>query len=127
MRRTVLPCCFKEATTRLYRSTFRVNTATDGGGGIYASNAVTLTQSPVVSNTAGGAGGGGIYANNAVTLTGSPVISNTATNGSGGGISGGQVTPTTRPGTHNTAGSRGGGNAHAGAPPNNPRLSIAPT
>src|SRR5205085_2189261 len=49
-----------------------------GGGGIYASNAVTLTDSPVMNNT-----GGGIEAFGPVTLTGSPVMSNTSPNGGG--------------------------------------------
>jgi predicted outer membrane repeat protein len=94
------------------------NTARDGGGGIYASNAVTLTHSPVMSNTTTYvfSAGGGIWGRGAVTLTHSPVMSNKAGPGNGatgagtgGGIAGNTVTLTDSPVMNNTAGGTGGG------------------
>jgi len=70
------------------------------GGGIYNSGNLTLTDSFVVSNTAGqagfsgGGGGGGIYNSNTMTLYNSSVSDNTILGGfDGGGIHNiGQVT-----------------------------------
>ena len=77
------------------QSTVSGNSAGGSGGGIFAGNGVTLTQSTVSGNsTNSGADGGGIFAIAAVTLTQSTVSGNSSNgNGTnGGGIFGGGVT-----------------------------------
>jgi predicted outer membrane repeat protein len=71
-----------EATAYLTDSTVAANIAALDGGGINV-NEVTLINSTMSDNTAGGKGGG-IHATNYLTLTNSTVSGNTAS--SGGGI-----------------------------------------
>ncbi|HZY45708.1 MAG TPA: choice-of-anchor Q domain-containing protein, partial [Anaerolineae bacterium] len=61
------------------------NFAGGDGGGIYASNALTLTDVTVMSNTASN-NGGGVYANTVATLNGGRFQNNTATTLDGGGL-----------------------------------------
>jgi len=90
------------------------NTAGAPGGGIFGNGVVTVSGSPIVSNTATNPGGG-IYAQGALAITDSPIVSNTATNGPGGGIyAGGALTVTTSQGVSNTATTGEGGGIFAG-------------
>jgi predicted outer membrane repeat protein len=54
------------------------------GGGIYSLGAVTLTNSTVTNNRAGGYGGGVYQFGNGLTIAGSAITSNTATYSGGG-------------------------------------------
>ena len=58
----------------------------DGGGGIYNTGTLTLTNSTVSGNTPGLGGGGGILNRGTMTLTNSTISGNTIINSSGGGI-----------------------------------------
>jgi len=79
------------------------------GGGVYAGGGATLADSTITSNSASGGSGGGVYAAGAaVTLTNSPVISNSAFSG-GGVYATGPLTLTSSPIRGNTAAFNGGG------------------
>ncbi|MCL4264488.1 MAG: hypothetical protein KJ069_14790 [Anaerolineae bacterium] len=83
------------------------------GGGLYAENTLTLTNTQILSNTAQGSGGG-LFANDAVVITGTLFLSNTATGGGGGGaaVSGPgsiQVTNSRFENNQETSGGGGGG------------------
>jgi len=78
------------------------------GGGIYAVNALTLTEMTMDSNTATTGDGGGVYFNSAANVTATTFTNNTAFDRGGGAYfaSAANVTATTF--TNNTAGNGGG-------------------
>jgi len=85
------------------------------GGGVYAGGGATLADSTITGNSANSGSGGGVYATGAaVTLTNSPVMSNTASSG-GGVYAAGPLTMTNSPISGNTAALNGGGVYAAGA------------
>jgi len=110
--------------------------ATDGGG-VYAGGGATLADSTITGNNASSGAGGGIFgAYAAVSLTNSPVMSNTALNG-GGIYATAPLTVTNSPIKGNTASSNGGGvyalgvplrflnNTTVGSPGNDLRIAIS--
>ncbi|MFI5364600.1 MAG: choice-of-anchor Q domain-containing protein [Candidatus Binatia bacterium] len=101
---------FNTGTLTVTNSTFSDNSASAGagGGGIWAGGTVTVTNSTFSGNSAGGAGGG-IFSNGTLAVTNSTFFGNTA--GAGGGISnaGGTVTVTNSTFSSNSGGNIGGG------------------
>ena len=67
-------------------STVRDNTGSNGGGIFSGTNAtLTVNQSVLHGNQAGGAGGGGLYNDNNATVTNTTISDNLATSSGGGG------------------------------------------
>jgi predicted outer membrane repeat protein len=58
----------------------------DNGGGINASNALTLTDVTIISNTASNGNGGGVYVPGAAQMSGVVFQNNRSNNGGGGGL-----------------------------------------
>lgn len=91
---------------KLVRTIIAGNTALTNGGGIAASNVLTLRDTVVRRNIAG-SDGGGLDADT-VTLTGSIIIGNRS-NGFGGGLNAGTATLSGCTVSGNEAGTQGGG------------------
>lgn len=95
-------------------------TTSGSGGGIYNSDgaSLTLTDSTISDNRAGGdyGSGGGVASGGGLTLTNTTVSGNTTgSHGVGGGIAGSSLTLVNSTVSGNTAGSHGGGIYTAGS------------
>lgn len=91
--------------------TIRFGNGEDSGGGINNQGYLTITNSVVISNTAGNVGGGGIYNHwgGHLTVNDSVISSNTAGSHGGGIYNQGYAAITHSDIISNTAGSHGGG------------------
>jgi predicted outer membrane repeat protein len=99
-------------TVTVTNSTVSGNTAGGNGGGVAAAGAVTLTNSTISGNTAG-VNGGGVGANGVITVTNSTISSNSASTG-GGVAASAAVTITNSTFSSNAASSIGSGGGIAG-------------
>lgn len=100
---------FGQGTVFAENTTLSNNTAKSGGGGLYATGALSLVGGAVENNQ--GQDGAGLYANSTLALTGTRVVSNTAL---AGGWAGGAYVGTTASLNGavfqgNTSAARGGG------------------
>ncbi len=87
------------------------NTATDKGGGVYASDTITIVQTWLANNNA--AQGGGVYAANTLVISGTTLSDNTASSGHGGGALADVLLATNSSFTHNRSTNGYGGGLYA--------------
>lgn len=100
---------FGQAAVFVENTTISSNIAKSGGGGLYATGALSLVGGAVESNQ--GQDGGGVYANDTLAVTATRVVSNTALRGgwAGGAYVGAAASLNGAVFQANTSAARGGG------------------